>query len=485
MTHIPFQHSMVKGGSMAASSTCPESTLSYSNSSSAGSTESFSSDTSFGDSESVTDSIGDHPEYIAADSSSTGEVPPHTGKKTVLVTGAAGFIGSWVADTLLARGDDVVIVDEVNSYYDVNTKRSNVAMLLEKYGPNRVKFFEGDLCDEPFITRIFEEERVEWVVHMAARAGVRPSIEDPFVYVHSNVEATTRLLELSRIHGVKSFVFASSSSVYGGSQNEVFSEKDVVDFPVSPYAATKKSCELMAHTYSHLYGLNVAGLRFFTVYGPRGRPDMAPFKFIDLVARGQEIMQFGDGSTSRDYTYISDIVDGVVRSLDRPAGYQIYNLGNGSPVSLSSFIKLVEKSVGTPAKIRVCPEQPGDVPRTCADISKARSMLGYSPRVAFADGIERTVKWYQTRAALNAAAVGVPVRVGNDTGGAVSHEPLTVEIMGGKQDRGRSSSCASASALDLDFCASILPKAMTQQQQPHAADGGALERASRTMSYAY
>lgn len=212
-------------------------------------------------------------------------------------------------------------------------------------------------------------------------------------------------------------------------------------------------------------------------------------------------MQFGDGSTSRDYTYISDIVDGVVRSLDRPAGYQIYNLGNGSPVSLSSFIKLVEKSVGTPAKIRVCPEQPGDVPRTCADISKARAMLGYSPRVAFADGIEKTVKWYQTRAALNAAAsgagAGVPA-VGNvENGkGAVTDEPLAaIELFlplrttqgggGGRQGRQRSASCASASALDLDFCASILPKAVAQQNPPSAADGGALERATRTMSYAY
>ena len=236
-----------------------------------------------------------------------------------------------------------------------------------------------------------------------------------------------------------------------------------------------------------------------TLISPPLLSNPCPFpcsQFIDLVARGQEIMQFGDGSTSRDYTYISDIVDGVVRSLDRPAGYQIYNLGNGSPVSLSSFIKLVEKSVGTPAKIRVCPEQPGDVPRTCADISKARAMLGYSPRVAFADGIEKTVKWYQTRAALNAAAAaaaGVPVTaVGNDTGGAMTDEPLAVELLplrttqeGGRLDRGRSASCASASALDLDFCASILPKAATQQNPPAAADGGALERATRTMSYAY
>ncbi|CAM9111767.1 unnamed protein product [Ascophyllum nodosum] len=300
-------------------------------------------------------------------------------------------------------------------------------MLLTKYGPNRVRFFEGDLCDAPFITRIFEAEGIQWVVHMAARAGVRPSILDPFIYVHSNVEATTRLLELARLHDVKSFVFASSSSVYGGSQNEVFSEADVVDFPVSPYAATKKSCELIAHTYSHLYGLNVAGLRFFTVYGPRGRPDMAPYKFIDLVCRGQEIMQFGDGSTSRDYTYISDIVDGVIRSLDRPAGYQIYNLGNGNPVRLSAFIKLVEESVGTPAKIRICPEQPGDVPRTCADVAKARAMLGYNPCVPFAEGIRNTVKWYKDRAAKTAANINT--------------------------DNDRSLPKASIAALDVEFCA--------------------------------
>lgn len=222
-------------------------------------------------------------------------------------------------------------------------------------------------------------------------------------------------------------------------------------------------------------------------------------QFIDLVARGQEIMQFGDGSTSRDYTYISDIVDGVVRSLDRPAGYQIYNLGNGSPVSLSSFIKLVETSVGTPAKIRVCPEQPGDVPRTCADISKARSMLGYSPRVAFADGIERTVAWYQTRAAAAAAALGTKavvaappaVDVKADAAAAATVVTAVTALrtsQGGRQGRVRSASCASASALDMDFCASILPEAVVIQQQTVAdvrGGGGALERATRTLSYAY
>ncbi|CAN0062078.1 unnamed protein product, partial [Discosporangium mesarthrocarpum] len=320
---------------------------------------------------------------------------PHTGKKTVLVTGGAGFIGSWVADALLARGDDVVIVDEVNDYYDVSIKRSNLSMLVGKYGEERCKIFEGDLCDASFIANIFDTFGIKWVVHMAARAGVRPSIEDPMIYVHSNVEATTRLLEIARRHKVESFSFASSSSVYGGSALEVFSETDMVDFPVSPYAATKKSCELIAHTYSHLYGLNVSALRFFTVFGPRGRPDMAPFKFIDRVFRGQEIMQFGDGSTSRDYTYIEDIVDGVVRSLDRPLGFQVYNLGNGTPVKLSRFISLVEKTTGRAARIKVCPEQPGDVPRTCANVAKARRMLGYAPKVTFEEGIRRTVDWYR------------------------------------------------------------------------------------------
>lgn len=225
---------------------------------------------------------------------------------------------------------------------------------------------------------------------------MRPSIQDPFLYIHSNVEATTRLLELARIHGCKNFVFASSSSVYCGSKKSLFSEEDVVDFPVSPYAATKKSCELIAYTYHHLYGMNVAGLRFFTVYGPRGRPDMAPFKFVDRVFRGEEIQQYGDGSSSRDYTYIDDIVDGVIRSLDRPLGYQIFNLGNGNPVGLREFIQIVEKVTGKAATIRILPDQPGDVPRTAADVTKARTLLGYTPKVSFTDGITRLTEWYRS-----------------------------------------------------------------------------------------
>lgn len=323
-------------------------------------------------------------------------VAPHVGYKKVLVTGGAGFIGSHVAEFLLARGDDVVIVDEVNDYYDTRIKEGNLSLLREAYpDENRLKIYRGDICDENLIDSIFENERPEWVCHMAARAGVRPSIQDPYVYIHSNIKGTTHLMELSAKYGVKNFVFASSSSVYGGSKSTFFSEDEVVDNPISPYAASKKACELLAYTYHHLYNLNISGLRFFTVYGPRGRPDMAPFKFIDRVSRGVEIQQFGDGNSSRDYTYISDIVDGVVRAVDRPHPYEVFNLGKGSGTSLKEFIRLVEKHTGRPAKKKIMPDQPGDVPYTCADVSKAHKMLGYKSKVSFEEGIRRTAVWYK------------------------------------------------------------------------------------------
>ena len=313
-----------------------------------------------------------------------------------LSLGGAGFIGSHVAEYLLARGDDVVIIDEVNDYYDTSIKETNLSLLRKKYTPDRVSIYRGDICDEELMTEIFEKEKPEWVCHLAARAGVRPSIQDPFVYIHSNIKGTTMLMELSHRYGVKNFVFASSSSVYGGSKSTFFSEEEVVDNPVSPYAATKKACELLAYTYHHLYNLNVSGLRFFTVYGDRGRPDMAPFKFIDRVSRGLEIQQFGDGSSSRDYTYISDIVDGVVRSIDRPYPYEIFNLGKGNGTSLKEFIGLVQKHTGKKATINVLPNQPGDVPYTCADVRKASKLLGYHAKVSFEEGIRRTVKWYKS-----------------------------------------------------------------------------------------
>lgn len=321
---------------------------------------------------------------------------PHLGFKKVLVTGGAGFVGSSTAAYLLERGDAVVIVDEMNDYYDVRIKENNLRRLREMCpDKKRLTIYKGDICDEEFMLKLFEQERPQWVCHMAARAGVRPSIQDPFVYIHSNIRGTTHLMELSHKFGVKNFVFASSSSVYGGSKNTYFSEEENVDNPVSPYAASKKACELLAYTYHHLYKLNVSGLRFFTVYGPRGRPDMAPFKFIDRVSRGLEMQQFGDGSSSRDYTYIDDIVDGIVRSIDRPYPYHVFNLGKGDGTSLKQFISIVEKHVGQDAIIKVMPDQPGDVPYTCADVSKAYDLLGYSATVPFDEGIRRSVEWYK------------------------------------------------------------------------------------------
>mmetsp|Transcript_14179 Transcript_14179/g.29571 ORF Transcript_14179/g.29571 Transcript_14179/m.29571 type:complete len:421 (+) Transcript_14179:224-1486(+) len=333
----------------------------------------------------------------SAEASGRTPVAPHIGYKKVLVTGGAGFIGSNVAEYLLSRGDDVVIIDEMNDYYDVSIKESNLKLLQESYPEDgRLKIYRGDICDEDLMESIFEYEQPKWVCHMAARAGVRPSIQDPFVYIHSNIKGTTQLMELSHKYGVQNFVFASSSSVYGGSKSTFFSEEENVDNPVSPYAASKKACELLAYTYHHLYKLNISGLRFFTVYGPRGRPDMAPFKFIDRVSRGVEMQQFGDGSSSRDYTYISDIVDGVVRAIDRPHKYEVFNLGKGEGTSLKEFIDLVQKHVGKKAIIRVLPDQPGDVPYTCADVAKAYEYLGYKSTISFEEGIRRTAEWYKT-----------------------------------------------------------------------------------------
>jgi len=326
------------------------------------------------------------------------EVKPHVGYKKVLVTGGAGFIGSSVSLSLLARGDDVVIVDEINDYYDISIKEDNLKMLKEEYPEEgRVAIYRGDICDEDLMNQIFETEKPKWVCHMAARAGVRPSIKDPFVYIHSNIKGTTQLMELSAKHGIQNFVFASSSSVYGGSKSTYFSEDENVDNPVSPYAASKKACELLAYTYHHLYQLNTSGLRFFTVYGPRGRPDMAPFKFTDRISRGIEIQQYGDGTSSRDYTYITDIVDGVVRCIDRRHKYEVFNIGKGDGTSLKDFIGLVQKYTGKKANIRVMPDQPGDVPYTCADVSKAQKMLGYKAKVPFEEGIRMTVEWYNSK----------------------------------------------------------------------------------------
>jgi UDP-glucuronate 4-epimerase len=323
--------------------------------------------------------------------------PARTSSQTILVTGGAGFVGSHVADVLLERGDRVVIIDEMNDYYNVTMKEQNLVLLQEKYpSSDQLQIYRGDICNTTLLTDIFQRHSdISMICHMAARAGVRPSIQDPFIYIHSNILGTVTLLHYAVQYNISNFVFASSSSVYGGSLSTFFSEEEPVDHPISPYAATKKACELFAFVYSYLYNLNVTALRFFTVYGPRGRPDMAPYKFIQRISQQRPIQQFGDGTSSRDYTYISDIVQGIVHSLDRPTPYAIYNLGKGSGTALNDFMALVEKYVGRKARIEYLPDQPGDVPYTCANISKAHQFIDYVPNVIFEEGIQKTVQWYQ------------------------------------------------------------------------------------------
>eukprot|EP00944_MAST-04C_sp_MAST-4C-sp1_P012335 g12335.t1 len=317
--------------------------------------------------------------------------------KTVLVTGGAGFIGSHTTAKLLKRGDNVIVVDEINDYYDPRRKKNNLRWLkcISDECSGFLELVKGDICNGTLMEKIFQKFSPTHIIHLAARAGVRASIDDPLVYVHSNVRGTTTLLELARKYQCKHFVYASSSSVYGGSKKEVFCETDVINAPVSPYAATKVACELLASTYSHLYDLPTAGLRFFTVYGPRGRPDMAPYKFLHRIFNGVAIDQYGDGTSERDYTYVGDIVDGVVRACDRPLGCQVYNLGNGRPISLKRFIQISSQCAMKDVKINVMPMQPGDVPRTCANIEKAKKLLGYNPKVKFEEGMKLTAEWYK------------------------------------------------------------------------------------------
>jgi len=316
----------------------------------------------------------------------------------ILVTGVAGFIGSHLSRALLSLGHQVLGVDSLNDYYSPKLKEFRLSSLE---GDSNFSFLKMDLSVKEETLKVFEDFSPEVVVNLAAQAGVRYSIEAPHSYTQNNIEAYLNVLEGCRHNGVSRLVYASSSSVYGGSKNTYFSEDENVDNPVSPYAASKKACELLAYTYHHLYKLNTTGLRFFTVYGPRGRPDMAPFKFIDKISRGLEMQQFGDGSSSRDYTYIDDIVDGIVRAIDRPYAYQVFNLGKGGGTSLKEFINIVEDNVGKKAIIKVLPDQPGDVPYTCADVSKAYDLLGYAATVPFNEGIRRTAEWYKNEYVKN------------------------------------------------------------------------------------
>jgi UDP-glucuronate 4-epimerase len=309
----------------------------------------------------------------------------------ILVTGGAGFIGSNVTKKLLERGDSVVCIDEFNDYYSPKIKELNVAQFADN--PNYT-LYRGSITDYDFLKSIFEKENIQRVVHAAARAGVRPSIENPFIYEDTNVKGTLNLLHLSKEFGIENFVLFSSSSVYGNSDKVPFCETDPVDNPISPYAATKKATELLGYTYHHLYALNVNVVRPFTVYGPGGRPDMFPFLATKLIDEGSEVKRFGDGSSRRDYTFIDDLVDGVVAALDTILGYEIFNLGNSSTVDLNYFIATVEKILGKKANIKEYPMQPGDVLLTNADLTKSRKLLGYDPKVKIEEGMEKFIKWY-------------------------------------------------------------------------------------------
>jgi UDP-glucuronate 4-epimerase len=312
---------------------------------------------------------------------------------SVLVTGGAGFIGSHLVDRLLADRTPTVAVDNFDDFYSERHKQANLARAMKH--PD-FRLVRGDIRDAGFVEQLIRDLRPEVIVHLAARAGVRPSIENPALYTQVNVAGTVHLLEAAcRIEPRPRFVFASSSSVYGDRPNAPFRESDNVDQPISPYAATKKACELLAHTFHHLHGLPVTGLRFFTAYGPRNRPDLAIPKFARLIDNDLPVPMFGDGSTQRDYTYVADIVDGIVRAVDRCSSYHIYNLGNSRPVELRTMIAMLGEALGKDPIIEQHPEQPGDVRLTCADTSLAEAELGYQTSTTFQQGLARFVDWFR------------------------------------------------------------------------------------------
>jgi UDP-glucuronate 4-epimerase len=326
----------------------------------------------------------------------------------VLITGGAGFIGSHLCARLCAVGQHVICLDNLDDFYTPAVKQANIQQLLENAASSALlTFHQGDIRDYQALRHLFQTEPLDGIIHLAARAGVRPSIEQPLLYSEINIQGTLNLLECCREFQVRNFLFGSSSSVYGERRRGPFSENDDVSNPVSPYAATKKAGELICYTYSHLYRLRIACLRFFTVYGPRQRPDLAIHKFARLMAAGKPLPVFGDGTTQRDYTYVDDIVDGIVRSWewlqhgDADTGlYDIFNLGGSNPVPLLDLIRLLEQALNVPAMIDWQPAQPGDVPITFADLQKSRAILGYNPQVDIATGIERFAAWFQGQRSL-------------------------------------------------------------------------------------
>jgi UDP-glucuronate 4-epimerase len=315
-------------------------------------------------------------------------------ERNILVTGGAGFIGSHLVEHLLAEGHwRVHVVDDFNDFYDPAVKRANVAAHASD---ERFRLTEADIRDRAALEKVFADTEFACVVHLAARAGVRPSLSEPLLYNETNVTGTLNLLEFARARGVPQFVFGSSSSVYGANAKVPFSEDDSVRHPISPYAATKAAGELLCHTYAHLYGVRCVALRFFTVYGARQRPDLAIHKFARLISEGRSIPVFGDGTTRRDYTYIDDIIAGVRAAINYDGTqFEAINLGESRTVELRELISLLERELGRAATIDRQPPQPGDVPQTFADISKARRLLGYNPQTQIEEGIRRFVRWYK------------------------------------------------------------------------------------------
>lgn len=311
--------------------------------------------------------------------------------KRVLVTGGAGFIGSHLVDRLLGNECSVLCLDDFNDFYDPVLKRKNIEDHLKR---PTYKLVEGDIRDKELVQKIIEEWQPDVIVHLAARAGVRPSLKQPELYQATNVAGTLNLLEAARKHKVKKFIFGSSSSVYGLNKKVPFAETDSLLKPASPYAATKIAGEALCHTYSHLYGIQVVSLRFFTVYGPRQRPDLAIRKFAEKMLRGEAITLFGDGSSARDYTYIDDIIEGILAAIDYEGSkHEIFNLGNSSPVKLIELVRELEEALGVEAKITWAENQLGDVPITYADVSKANKNLGYSPTTSLPDGLRIFAEW--------------------------------------------------------------------------------------------
>jgi UDP-glucuronate 4-epimerase len=315
--------------------------------------------------------------------------------KTILVTGAAGFIGSHTAATLIERGDKVVGIDNLNAYYDPARKRANLQELAALPGADQsFTFVEGDIRDRGLLEKLFTEHGFTAVAHLAAMAGVRVSVDDPWLYYDVNLTGTLNLLDASRAHGMPNFVLASTSSAYGNTKQVPFLETDPAARPLAPYPASKRSAELLGHSYHHIHGVDFTALRFFTVYGPRGRPDMLAYKLLDAMRLGQPMPLYNGGQMHRDWTFVSDIVQGIVAATDRRLGYEIINIGRGEPVLLADFVRSIEALAGKTAPVKDEPMMRADVSYTYADITKARKLLGYDPKVSVEDGVRTFYEWY-------------------------------------------------------------------------------------------